>query len=106
MSQRAISVVCRRSRKTCHMLTAANTSGKLWPVSATVSIWLSLLPHSSLPLPSLVVLSREAGIACNVSPGSSESLDSSRTELLALLLVCFSESLYYTQEGMLMHKGV
>lgn len=62
------------------------------------SVQLSLLPHCpSLPLPSPF---REAGIACSVSPGSSESLDSSRTELLALLLVCFSESLYYSQEGM------
>ena len=88
------------------MLTAANTSGELWPVSASVSLRVSLLSYSSLPFLSLIVLSREAGIACSVSPGSSESLDSSRTELLALLLVCFSESLYYTQEGMLVHKGV
>ena len=41
----------------------------------------------------------EAGIACTKSSGSTNALDTHRTELLSLLIVCFSESLYYSQEG-------
>eukprot|EP00731_Ephydatia_muelleri_P029315 Em0020g959a len=40
----------------------------------------------------------EAGIGCSVSPGRTAAIDSHRTEIIKLLVTCFSETLYYKPE--------
>ena len=40
----------------------------------------------------------EAGIGCSVSPGRTDAIDSHRTEIIKLLVTCFSETLYYKPE--------
>ena len=67
------------------------------------SLWWSLMcepPVDDVVFPCVLCVFREAGIACSKAPGSSSLMDSNRAELLTLLSVCFSESLYYSQEGL------
>ena len=42
---------------------------------------------------------REAGIGCAHSPGTTPQLDSNRTEILRLLITCFSETMYLSPDG-------
>ena len=79
---------CRRSRKISLMWTVVSICGE----------WSAILSDSLVMLTYLYTC-REAGIACTKSSGSTNALDTHRTELLSLLIVCFSESLYYSQEG-------
>ena len=46
-----------------------------------------------------MLVCREAGIGCSVSPGTTAAIDSHRTEIIKLLITCFSETLYYKPEG-------
>ena len=43
--------------------------------------------------------SREAGIGCTVSPGTTKELDTHRMVLIKLLITCFSETLYLPPSG-------
>ena len=69
----------------------------MWTVVSICGEWSAILSDSLVMLTYLYTC-REAGIACTKSSGSTNALDTHRTELLSLLIVCFSESLYYSQE--------
>ena len=85
---------------TFHHWTAVNISGELQaPVFYTLDCLLTTLYLFFSSLLFLPSGSREAGIGCTVSPGTTKAIDSNRTEILKLLMTCFSEPLYLTPEG-------
>ncbi len=77
---------------TCHPSIAVSTFGEYTQSGEAISAQSSWFLRMCL-------YHREVGIGSTASPGTTKQIDSNRTEILKLLITCFSEPLYLLPEG-------